>query len=195
MKVGYIRVSTLTQNTVRQLDGIEVEKLFIEHSSGKTVERPVLRECISFVREGDTLIVHSMDRLARNLIDLRNIVETLNLKGVMVQFVKENLTFDGKNKNPMSNLMLSLMGAFAEFERELILERQKEGIELAKQRNVYGGRPKKLSETEEEQVLAQLEYNKNMKEVGKRFGISGVTVWRIMNRARKANQEQKNNPQ
>ena len=191
MRVGYIRVSTLTQNTVRQLDGVKVDKTFTEHSSGKTVERPVLRECISFVREGDTLIVHSMDRLARNLVDLRNIVETLNLKGVMVQFVKENLTFDGKNKNPMSNLMLSLMGAFAEFERELILERQKEGIELAKQRNAYSGRPKKLSETEEEQILEQLEYNKDKEEVGKRFGVSRTTVWRIINRARKANQKTK----
>ena len=191
MRVGYIRVSTLTQNTVRQLDGVKVDKTFTEHSSGKTVERPVLRECISFVREGDTLIVHSMDRLARNLIDLRNIVETLNLKGVVVQFIKENLTFDGKNKNPMSNLMLSLMGAFAEFERELILERQKEGIELAKQRNVYSGRPKKLSETEEEQILEQLEYNKDKEEVGKRFGVSRTTVWRIINRARKANQKTK----
>ncbi|MBR5675325.1 MAG: recombinase family protein [Neisseriaceae bacterium] len=191
MRVGYIRVSTLTQNTVRQLDGVKVDKTFTEHSSGKTVERPVLRECISFVREGDTLIVHSMDRLARNLVDLRNIVETLNLKGVMVQFVKENLTFDGKNKNPMSNLMLSLMGAFAEFERELILERQKEGIELAKQRNVYSGRPKKLSETEEEQILEQLEYNKDMEEIGKRFGVSRVTVWRIMDKRRKAKENQK----
>ena len=191
MRVGYIRVSTLTQNTVRQLDGVKVDKTFTEHSSGKTVERPVLRECISFVREGDTLIVHSMDRLARNLVDLRNTVETLNLKGVVVQFIKENLTFDGKNKNPMSNLMLSLMGAFAEFERELILERQKEGIELAKQRNVYSGRPKKLSETEEEQILEQLEYNKDKEEVGKRFGVSRTTVWRIINRARKANQKTK----
>ena len=191
MRVGYIRVSTLTQNTVRQLDGVKVDKTFTEHSSGKTVERPVLRECISFVREGDTLIVHSMDRLARNLVDLRNTVETLNLKGVVVQFIKENLTFDGKNKNPMSNLMLSLMGAFAEFERELILERQKEGIELAKQRNVYSGRPKKLSETEEEQILEQLEYNKDMEEIGKRFGVSRVTVWRIMDKRRKAKENQK----
>lgn len=189
MKVGYIRVSTLMQNTVRQLDGVEVEKTFIEHSSGKTIERPVLRECISFVREGDTLIVHSMDRLARNLMDLRNIVETLNYKGVIVQFIKENLTFDGKNKNPMSNLMLSLMGAFAEFERELILERQKEGIALAKQRNVYLGRPKKLSKTQEEQILEQLEYNKDMGEVGKRFGVSRCTVWRIADRAKKANEK------
>lgn len=189
MKVGYIRVSTLMQNTVRQLDGVVVDKTFVEHSSGKTVERPVLRECLSFVREGDTLIVHSMDRLARNLMDLRNIVEMLNDKGVVVQFIKENLTFDGKNKNPMSNLMLSLMGAFAEFERELILERQKEGIELAKQRKVYLGRPKKLSETQEEEILEQLEYNQDMEKIGKRFGVSRITVWRIANRAKKANEK------
>ncbi|MBQ9214705.1 MAG: recombinase family protein [Neisseriaceae bacterium] len=189
MKVGYIRVSTLMQNTVRQLDGVAVDKTFVEHSSGKTVERPVLRECLSFVREGDTLIVHSMDRLARNLMDLRNIVEMLNDKGVVVQFIKENLTFDGKNKNPMSNLMLSLMGAFAEFERELILERQKEGIELAKQRKVYLGRPKKLSEIQEEEILEQLEYNQDMEKIGKRFGVSRITVWRIANRAKKANEK------
>ncbi|MBR1819869.1 MAG: recombinase family protein, partial [Neisseriaceae bacterium] len=90
---------------------------------------------------------------------------------------------------PMSNLMLSLMGAFAEFERELILERQKEGIELAKQRKVYLGRPKKLSEIQEEEILEQLEYNQDMEKIGKRFGVSRITVWRIANRAKKANEK------
>ena len=94
MKVGYIRVSTITQNTERQLDGIALEKKFIDYASGKSMERHKLQECLSFVREGDTLIVHSMDRLARNLIDLRQMVEELNTKGVAVQFIKENVRAD-----------------------------------------------------------------------------------------------------
>ena len=106
MKVGYIRVSTIHQNTERQLDGIALEKKFIDYASGKNTERPKLQECLSFVREGDTLIVHSMDRLARNLIDLRKIVEELNSKGVAVQFIKENVTFNGQDDSPMSKLLL-----------------------------------------------------------------------------------------
>ena len=115
MRVGYIRVSTITQNTERQLDGVLVEKVFVDHASGKSMERPKLQECLSFVREGDVLVVHSMDRLARNLIDLRQMVENLNSKGVAVEFVKENLIFNGQD-TPMSKLLLSMMGAFAEFE-------------------------------------------------------------------------------
>ena len=94
MRVGYIRVSTITQNTERQLDGVLVEKVFVDHASGKSMERPKLQECLSFVREGDVLVVHSMDRLARNLIDLRQMVENLNSKGVAVEFVKADAGLD-----------------------------------------------------------------------------------------------------
>ena len=126
-RIGYIRVSTLDQHIEHQLDGIEVDKTFTDKASGKDTKRPQLELMMSFVRNGDTVIVHSMDRLARNLDDLRRIVQTLTGKGVRIEFVKEQLSFTGED-SPMANLMLSVMGAFAEFERALIKERQREGI-------------------------------------------------------------------
>jgi DNA invertase Pin-like site-specific DNA recombinase len=147
MRVGYIRVSTLDQHTDRQLDGIDTDRLFTEKASGKDIARPQLDELIRFVRDGDTVVVHSMDRLARNLDDLRRIVRTLTDQGVSVEFVHEHLTFTGDD-SPMANLMLSVMGAFAELERALIRERQAEGIAKAKQRGAYKGRKKSLTETQ-----------------------------------------------
>src|SRR6266550_5957479 len=144
-RIGYIRVSTLDQNTERQLEGIEVAKLFTDKASGKDTKRPQLEALMGFVRDGDTVVVHSMDRLARNLDDLRRIVQTLTGRGVRIEFVKEHLAFTGED-SPMSHLMLSVMGAFAEFERALIHERQREGIALAKQRGAYKGRKKSLSQ-------------------------------------------------
>src|SRR5512147_2737666 len=118
MRVGYMRVSSIDQNTARQLDGVEVERTFTftEAASGKDTARPKLEEMLAFVRDGDVVLVHSMDRLARNLDDLRRIVRTLTGTGVRVEFVKEHLTFSGED-SPMATLMLSVMGAFAEFER------------------------------------------------------------------------------
>ena len=118
---GYIRVSTLDQHTERQLDGIAVDKTFTDKASGKDTKRPQLELLMSFVRSGDTVIVHSMDRLARNLDDLRRIVQTLIGKGVRIEFVKEHLTFTGED-SPMAKLMLSVMGAIHEFDRALIKE-------------------------------------------------------------------------
>src|SRR5215212_5142381 len=128
-----------------QLDGIALDKTFLDKASGKDTQRPQLELLLSFVRTGDTVIVHSMDRLARNLDDLRRIVHTLTGKGVQIEFVKEHLAFTGED-SPMASLMLSVMGAFAEFERALIKERQREGISLAKQRGAYRGRKKALSQ-------------------------------------------------
>lgn len=118
-RVGYIRVSSFDQNTDRQLEAIQLDKKFIDKASGKDINRPAFTELLNYVREDDLVIVHSMDRLARNLDDLRQIVQNLTLKKVQVQFIKENLTFTGED-SPMSQLLLSVMGAFAEFERSLI---------------------------------------------------------------------------
>ena len=141
--VGYIRVSSLDQNTARQLEGITLDRVFIDKVSGKDMNRPQLTEMLSYVRSGDTVMVHSMDRLARNLNDLRTLVQTMTVKGVCVQFVKESLTFTGQDC-AMAHLLLSVMGAVAEFERAKIKERQLEGIALAKQRNAYKGRKRVL---------------------------------------------------
>ena len=124
-RIGYIRVSTLDQNPERQLENVHVHKVFTDKASGKDVQRPQLDLLLSFIREGDTVVVHSMDRLARNLDDLRRLVQELTQRGIRIEFVKENLTFTGED-SPMANLLLSVMGAFAEFERALIRERQRE---------------------------------------------------------------------
>lgn len=123
-RIGYIRVSSFDQNPERQLDQTQVDKVFVDKASGKDIQRPELDSLLSFVRDGDTVVVHSMDRLARNLDDLRRLVQKLTRKGVRIEFVKECLTFTGED-SPMANLMLSVMGAFAEFERSLIHERQR----------------------------------------------------------------------
>src|SRR5437763_14735782 len=136
--VGYLRVSSLDQNEVRQLEGLALNKIFTDKASGKDAKRPQLEAMQSFVREGDTVFCHSMDRLARNLDDLRRIVLGLTERGVHIVFVKENLTFTGED-SPMSNLLLSVMGAFAQFERELMRERQREGIAIARREGKYTG--------------------------------------------------------
>ena len=142
-RVGYIRVSALEQSTARQLDWATVERTFVDKASGRDVRRPQLEATAGFVRDGDTMVVHSMDRLARNLDDRRAIVAKLTAKGVEVHFVKEQLTFTGED-TAIANLLLSVMGAFAEFERSLIRERQREGIQLAKTRGAYRGRKRSL---------------------------------------------------
>ena len=141
-KIGYIRVSSIDQNTIRQLDGILLDKIFTEKLSGKNIDRPILSECITYIRSGDTLYVHSIDRLARNAKDLLNLVEQLLNKQVTVIFVKNNLTFSADTKDHMAKLQLTMLAAFAEFERELIRERQREGIAIAKAAGKYCGRRK-----------------------------------------------------
>ncbi len=121
-RIGYVRVSSFDQNPERQLEGVQVARVFTDKASGKDTQRPELERLLAFVREGDTVVVHSMDRLARNLDDLRRIVQGLTQRGVRMEFVKEGLKFTGED-SPMANLMLSVMGAFAEFERALIRER------------------------------------------------------------------------
>src|ERR1017187_9281248 len=143
-RVGYIRVSSLDQNTERQLEGVQLDKVFTDKASGKDTARPQLQAALEYLREGDILLAHSMDRLARSVDDLRKIVLDLTKKGVHVQFIKENLTFTGED-SPMSNLLLSLLGAVAEFERSMIRERQREGIALAKKAGVYKGRKPSLT--------------------------------------------------
>jgi DNA invertase Pin-like site-specific DNA recombinase len=120
-RIGYIRVSSLDQNPERQLEGVAVDRVFTDKASGKDVRRPQLDNLIAFVREGDTLVVHSMDRLARNLDDLRRLVQELTGRGVRIEFVKEHLTFTGED-SPMANLMLSVMGAFAEYAEPGIMQ-------------------------------------------------------------------------
>ena len=161
---------------VRQLDGVDVERTFTDRASGKDTSRPKLDELIAFVRDGDTVVVHWMDRLARNLDDLRRLVKTLTGKRVRVEFIKESLTFTGED-SPMVNLLLSVMGAFAEFERALILERQREGIALAKQQGVYTGRKPALTAEQAQQLRERAAGGVRKSVLAKEFGVSRETVY------------------
>ena len=178
-RIGYVRVSSFDQNPERQLDGIMVCKLFTDKASGKDVKRPQLDALLSFVREGDTVIIHSMDRLARNLDDLRSIVQKLTARGVRIEFIKECLSFTGDD-SPMANLMLSVMGAFAEFERALIRERQREGIALAKGRGAYRGRRKSLSADQANELRARAASGEQKASLARAFGISRETLYQYM---------------
>jgi DNA invertase Pin-like site-specific DNA recombinase len=177
--IGYIRVSTIEQNFERQLEGIKLDRSFVDKVSGKSVDRPALQEMLTYVRDGDTIIVHSMDRLARNVDDLRQIVNGLTAKQVKVKFIKEALEFTGED-SPISNLLLSVMGAFAEFERTLIKERQMEGIELAKKRGTYKGRKASLSGDKIVQLKEQVVLGNNKSELAKEFGISRETLYKYL---------------
>jgi DNA invertase Pin-like site-specific DNA recombinase len=178
-RVGYIRVSTLDQQSGRQLEGLELDRTFVDHASGKDAKRPQLEELLNFVRTGDTVIVHSMDRLARNLDDLRRIVQALTNKGVRIEFVKENLTFTGED-SPMASLMLSVMGAFAEFERSLIKERQREGIALAKKRGAYRGRKKSFSPQDVAELRQRVAAGISKAQVAREAGISRQTLYQYL---------------
>jgi DNA invertase Pin-like site-specific DNA recombinase len=179
-RIGYVRVSSLGQNTDRQLEGVQTDRVFSDKVSGKDTDRPSLQEMLEFVREGDTVVVHSMDRLARNLDDLRRTVQLLNKKGVAVEFQHEHLTFTGED-TPMANLLLSVMGAFAEFERSLIRERQLEGIALAKQRGAYKGRQKALTVADLAAMRAKLEQPRAKKaQVAREWGISRETLYQYL---------------
>jgi DNA invertase Pin-like site-specific DNA recombinase len=175
-RVGYIRVSTLDQNTERQLDGIVLDKVFTDKASGKDTNRPELQRALEYLREGDTLVVHSMDRLARNLDDLRKIVQDLSQKGIPVEFVKERLTFTGED-SAMSTLLLSVMGAFAEFERALLRERQREGIALAKRKGVYKGRKFSLTADRIAELRKRVATGEKKAVVARDFHISRQTLY------------------
>ena len=185
MRIGYVRVSSLDQNPDRQVEDLktqQVEKIFMDKVSGKNTDRPELQKMLSFIREGDTLIVHSLDRLARNLADLLTMVQDLTGRGVSVVFMNESLSFDaGADASPTSKLMLSMIGAFAEFERSMIRRRQAEGIALAKERGVYKGRPRSISDETLEKVDALVEQGVPLAKAAKMNGISRSTVYRYLN--------------
>lgn len=175
-RVGYQRVSTVDQNTARQLDGVQLDKVFIDKASGKDANRPELARALEYVREGDTLVVHSMDRLARNLEDLRRIVRELTGKGVRVEFVKESLAFTGED-SAMNTLLLSMLGAVAEFERSMILERQREGIALAKAAGKYKGRKAALTAAQVDELRKRLATKEPVSALAREYGISRQTVY------------------
>ena len=178
-RVGYKRVSTVDQKNDRQLLGVELSRIFEDKASGKSRERPALSEMLAYVRSGDEVLVHSMDRLARNLRDLLDLITQLTAKGVRISFIKEGIYITGED-SPMAKLMLQMMGAFAEFERSLILERQREGIALAKAEGVYKGRKPKLSKIQEEEIKQLAQTRMNRTELAEKFGVSRGTLYKVL---------------
>ena len=138
-KLAYTRVSSTDQNLERQLYGLSFDKVFQDKCSGKDTNRSGLNDLISYSREGDEIYVHDISRMARNTADLLSLVKKFNDKGVSLKFEKENLVFSGE-ANPMNDLMLTLLGAIYQFERSMILERQREGIQIAKAKGKFKGK-------------------------------------------------------
>jgi DNA invertase Pin-like site-specific DNA recombinase len=182
--VAYVRVSSTDQNPARQLDAVaqfQPERIFQDASSGGNADRPALQDLLRYVREGDTIIVLSLDRLARNLIDLRHLVAELTGRGITVKFIKEGLEFSSVANNPMSTLLLSMLGAAAEFERSLIHERQAEGIRLAKKRGVYKGRARTLNAEQVNDIRQRLSLGVAKARIAREYGISRETLYRYLN--------------
>jgi len=186
MNVGYIRVSSTGQNTDRQNDAfdnaLDLDKVFTDKVSGATTDRPDLKACMDYLRENDTLYIYSMDRLARNLVDLQGIVQELTQRGVCIKFMKEQLTFEQSGVNPMNTLLLQVMGAFAEFERSLIKERQMEGIKSAKAKGVKFGRKAKLTSEQKTEIMNRLKSEPFIKksDLMQEYDISRATFYRLV---------------
>lgn len=177
MKIGYIRVSTQEQNTVRQealMDALGVEKVYIDRMSGKNTERPELKQMLEYVRKGDVVIVESISRFARNTRDLLELVERLTAKEV--EFVSQKEAID--TNTPTGKFMLTVFGAVAELEREYILQRQREGIEIAKAQGKYKGR-KPISSPDFDKIAAQWRRGElTAVQAMRRLGMSKTTFYR-----------------
>ena len=181
MKVSYIRVSSIDQNETRQIEAMKdkgIEKYFIEKISGKNMNRPKLQEMLDYVREGDEIFIHDFSRLARSTKDLLEIVEILNKKGVILKSNKENLD----TSTPTGKLMLTMIGAINEFERQNLLERQREGIEIAKKQGKFkGGQVKKIEEKEFEKALNKYKTREiNKTEMAEILKISRPTLNKLL---------------
>ena len=183
VRIGYKRVSSVDQNDARQLDGIAVDFALTDKASGKDTARPQLQALMAMdLAPGSVIVVHSMDRLARSVDDLRRLVQHFTGRGMAVEFVTEGRTFTGSTVDPMDNLMLSMLGAFAEFERAMIGERQREGIAKAKERGVYKGRARALT-ADRAAALRQADKDrggKNRAELARTFKVSRETLYQCL---------------
>lgn len=185
-RVGYIRVSTVEQNETRQLDEVELDKTFVDKASGRDRERPQLAKLLDYVREGDVVYVHSLDRLGRNVDDLRSLIKELTGQGVEVRIVKQGLTFRPEvagAKDPdstMNNLMLTMLGAFAEFELAMIRERQAEGIAKAKAAGKYRGGQPKLTDEQAAELVRRKNDGESIAALARAYGVSRQTVYRYV---------------
>ena len=181
-RIGYRRVSTLDQSTARQLEGETLDRVFEDKLSGKDTNRPQLQAMLAHVREGDTVVVHSLDRLGRNLADLQKLIDDLTSRGVTVQFLKEHLMFTGED-TPMARLMLGIMGSVAEFERSMIRERQREGIAIAKVAGIYKGRKPSLSPEKIRELRRRAAAGESKTALAQEYGVTRQTVYNSLEQA------------
>ena len=175
-RLGYIRVSSTDQNTDRQLEGVELDERFEDKCSGKDRERPALQALLKHARKGDSVHVHEMSRLARNLTDLLNLVKELTGRGIVVEFVKERLVFTGESDS-VGMLMLQIMGAVSQFERATILERQREGIRIAQAKGTYRGRKAALSQARATELRKRAAAGEVKAQLAKEFGVTRQTLY------------------
>ena len=184
-KIGYARVSSKDQNLERQTAALKKEKvfrIFTDTASGSSTHRPGLDGALNYLRPGDQLIVTSMDRLARSLIDLHRLVGDLTARDVSVKFIKEGQTYS-LNSTPLAKLMLGLLGSVAEFERASIRERQAEGIARAKERGVSKGRAKVLTDEQLAQAREWVGEGVPKAEVARRLGIGRTTLYSYLSQS------------
>ena len=176
-RVAYRRVSTVDQDTARQLDGMEFDAEFEDKASGKDTKRPQLEAMLKHIRAGDEVYVHSIDRLARNTVDLLRLVESItDERGASIQFVKEGLRFTGDKADHQAELMMTMLGAFAKFERAMIRERQREGIAIAKTEGRYKGGKPKLDAGQVQAMLARVSAGEAKASIARDLGISRETL-------------------
>lgn len=176
--IGYIRVSSEGQNTDRQLDSITLDKRFIDKVSGASKDRPQLNACLQYIRQGDTLHIHSIDRLARSLRDLQELVDGLVSRGITVIFHTERLTFTNE-ENPVSTMMLQMLGMIAQFERTLTKKRQREGIDIAKQKGKHCGRPS-IDYNRRNEAIELSKAGNNISQIAKAMNLSRASIYKLL---------------
>lgn len=182
--IGYIRVSTVEQNTVRQLDGVELDRVFEDKCSGKDTNRPALRQCLDYLRDGDTLHVHEMSRLGRNGRDLEDIVNDLHSRSVTVVFHTEGLTISGEGAmSSTTKLIFDMFRAFSQFERSLSKERQVEGIAKAKAAGKYRGGKEKLNAEQVAELQRLHGVGVSVAKLARDFGLSRQSVYRYLGKS------------
>jgi len=180
MIFNYLRVSTILQNTERQLVDVVCDRLYEDKLSGKDTNRPQFQLMMSNLRAGDVINVHSLDRVGRNTKDILEIVKTVKDKGCLIHFHKENLKFDGSKNDLYSDLMLTILAGFSEFERNIILERQREGIAIAKAKGVYKGRKKKLTDEQLEEMKIDFNAGVAKTEIAEKYGVTRAYVYQLV---------------
>jgi DNA invertase Pin-like site-specific DNA recombinase len=181
MIFNYLRVSTILQNTERQLVDVVCDRLYEDKLSGKDTNRPQFQLMMNNLRSGDVINVHSLDRVGRCTKDILEIVQEVKDKGCQIYFHKENLKFDGTKSDLYSDLMLTILAGFSEFERNIILERQREGIAIAKAKGVYKGRKKKLTDEQLEDMKMDFNAGLAKTEIAEKYGITRAYVYQLVN--------------